>query len=100
MYYIQPLMLEPLSVSVGMYLIGNMPLTINKNYKIINKNPILFKKKICKMIKNNKDIIFDIIIDETNDYMYDFLNSIKIININPSIFLILYILVLFITIII
>ena len=89
-------MIEPASASIAVYLITRGTKTINRDKRLLNKNPILIKKKICKWILRNKEEVSNSIIDETNDLMMDSLN---LIHINPSIFLMIYILILFITII-
>ena len=89
-------MIEPASASIAVYLITRGTKTINRDKRLLNKNPILIKKKICKWILRNKEEVSNLIIDETNDLMMDSLN---LIHINPSIFLMIYILILFITII-
>jgi len=96
---IHPRMIEPATASIGLYILAKTPLHLDKNNKIIKKKPILFKKKICKWIYKNHHTILDTIIDEANDYLLDSLNVIKIINFNPSIFLIMYILALLLIII-
>jgi len=93
---LHPKMIEPATASIGLYLLVRTPVHMDKNNKIIKKKPILFKKKICKWFHKNHHTIIDTIIDETNDYLLDSLN---IININPSIFLIVYILALMLIII-
>jgi hypothetical protein len=93
---LHPKMIEPTTVSIGLYLLARTPVCMDKNNKIIKRKPILFKKKICKWIFKNHDTIIDTLIDETNDYLLDSLN---IINFNPSIFLILYIVALMLIII-
>lgn len=92
-------MIEPATASIGLYLLAKTPIHINKNNKIIKRKPILFKSKICKWLSKNYDTIIDVFIDETNDYLLDSLNIIKLINFNPSIFIILYILALILIII-
>ncbi len=89
-------MIEPASASIAVYLITRGTKTINRDKRLLNKNPILIKKKICKWILRNKEEVSNSIIDETNDLMMDSLN---LIHINPSIFLMIYILILFIKII-
>jgi len=46
MLYIHTTMLEPATLSIGLYLIAKSHKNINN--RIIYKNPLLFKKKICK----------------------------------------------------
>lgn len=95
MLYINPVMLEPATVSIGLYLLAKTPSTINKTQKYLNRNPILIKKKFCKWVLKNHDPLLDTIIEETNDQIIPVLNLIKI---NPSIFLLIYIIALFLVI--
>jgi hypothetical protein len=88
MLYIQPRMIEPATASIGLYIIAKSPRTITKTHKFLNRNPLLVKKKLCKWILKNHEPLTDIIIDEYNDQLVNLLN---LININPSIFLIIYI---------
>lgn len=96
MLYIKPVMLEPATVSIGLYLLTKTPTTINKNHKYLNRNPMIIKKKICKWVLKNHHTLIDTIIEETNDQIIPVINLIKI---NPSIFMIIYIIALFLVII-
>lgn len=96
MLYIQPIMLEPATVSIGLYLLAKTPKTIIKSHRYINRNPILIKRKICKWILKNHEPLIDTIIDEHNDQLVSLLN---LINLNPSIFMIIYTMMLFLIII-
>lgn len=89
-------MLEPATVSIGLYLLAKTPTTINKTQKYLNRNPMLIKKKFCKWVLKNHDPLLDTIIEETNDQIIPVLNLIKI---NPSIFLLIYVIALFLVII-
>lgn len=93
-------MIEPASASIAVYLITRGTTTLDRHKKLINKNPIFIKKKICKWIFKNREEIINSIIDETNDFMIDSLNLIHIKTFDPSIFIIIYMLLLIITIII
>ncbi len=88
-------MLEPATVSIGLYLLAKTPATINKTQKYLNRNPMLIKKKFCKWVLKNHDPLLDTIIEETNDQIIPVLNLIKI---NPSIFLLIYVIALFLVI--
>ena len=99
MLFINPTMLEPATVSIGLYLLAKTPLNINRNRQIFTKNPILVKKKVCKWINKNHHIILDTMTEEGNEYLLDILNLIKIIKLNPSIFVIIYVMALFLVII-
>jgi len=92
-------MIEPASASIAVYLITRGTKTINRDKRLLDKNPTFIKKKICKWILRNKEEVVNSIIEETNEFMMDSLNLIHIKYINPSIFLMIYILILFITII-
>lgn len=96
--YIKTLMLEPATVSVGVYLITKLPVSINKNRRII-KRPLLIKQKICKWISKNHHTLIDTITDESSDYFMDAINNMYLIKLNPSIFIVLYIIALFLIII-
>lgn len=96
MLYIQPYMIEPATASIGLYIIAKSPRTITKTHKYFNRNPLLVKKKICKWILKHHEPLKDTIIDEYNDYLINILNSV---NINPSIFLLMYTLALILVII-
>jgi len=87
--YIHTTMLEPATLSIGLYLIAKSHKNINN--RIIYKNPLLFKKKVCKWIKKNHNTIIDTVVDETGNYLLDTLN---LINFNPSIYVLMYLLVL------
>lgn len=99
MLYITPVMLEPATASIAVYLLAKAPLDINKNKNLLLKRPYQFKKKVCKWILYNKNELIDTLIDEGNDYLLDSLNIIKIMQFNPSIFLIIYIIALVLVII-
>lgn len=92
-------MIEPASASIAVYLITRGTKTINRDKRLLDKNPTFIKKKICKWILRNKEEVINSVIEETNEFMMDSLNLIHIKYINPSIFLMIYILILFITII-
>jgi len=96
MLYIQPVMLEPTTVSIGLYLLAKSPSTITKTHKYINRNPILLKKKICKWILKHHEPLIDTIIDENNENLLSILN---LVNFNPSIFLLIYLVALFLIVI-
>ena len=97
--YIQPIMLEPVSASIGLYLLSRTSTHMDKNSRIIRRNPLYLKKKICRWIHKHHPTIIDTIIDETNDYLLDSLNIVKLINLNPSLFMVLYIVALLIIIV-
>jgi hypothetical protein len=92
-------MIEPASASIAVYLITKGTKTINRDKRLLNKNPIFIKKKFCKWILRNKEEVINSIIEETNEYMMDSLNLIHIKYFDPSIFVMIYILLLFVTII-
>lgn len=84
--YIAPLMIEPTTASIAIYLLSKTPRNINKI-----KRPYYIKKRICKWIIHNQNELRNGIIDETSDYIVNIINIIDAININPSIFIIIYI---------
>jgi hypothetical protein len=90
-------MIEPASASIAVYLITKGTTTITRDKRLMDKNPFFVKKKMCKFLLKNREEIVNSVIEETNDLMMDTLN---LIHINPSIFLMMYILILIITIII
>lgn len=94
-------MLEPTTASIAIYLLTKTSsITDNKNCRLFVKKPFYFKRKICKWIFYNKNELLDIIIDENNEKLLDLINNINTIKyINPSIFLLLYIFMLFLVII-
>ncbi len=93
-------MIEPASASIAVYLITKGTTTIKRDKRLMDKNPFFVKKKICKWIFRNKEEVLNSIIEETNDLMMDSLNLIHVKYLDPSIFLMIYILILVITIII
>ncbi len=97
--YIRPVMLEPATASIAIYLLAKTPLNINKNKRLIMRRPFHVKRKVCRWLIYNKNELTERIVDETSDYIIDVLNLIKIINFNPSIFVMIYILLLIIVII-
>ena len=89
--FINVYMIEPVTASVCLYLLTSPKINYNKKI-LLYKKPKHIKKNICKWYKNNKHTIFDITIDEFSDYIADskILNMIKI---NPTIPMILYIII-------
>jgi hypothetical protein len=94
-----PMMIEPATASIAVYLLLKTQAKFVKNHNRIIKRPFHYKKKICKWVLHNHHTITDTIIDETNDYLLAMLNIIKIINYNPSIFVMIYIIALILIII-
>ena len=92
-------MIEPASASIAVYLITRGTTTINRDKRLLNKNPLFIKKKCCQWICKNREEVINSIIDETNEYMMDSLNLIHINYFNPSIFLIIYTILIILTII-
>ncbi len=92
-------MLEPATASIAIYLLAKTPLNINKNKRLIMRRPFHVKRKVFRWLIYNKNELTERIVDETSDYIIDVLNLIKIINFNPSIFVMIYILLLIIVII-
>jgi hypothetical protein len=91
MMFITPMMIEPATASLGLYLLAKTSINIEKNSRIIKRKPFFFKKKICRWVHKNHHTIIETVIDETNDYLLDSLNIVKLINFNPSLFVVLYI---------
>lgn len=93
-------MLEPASASIAFYLISKSP-DITKN--IIKKKPLYLRKKTCRWLKHNKHELMDAFIEEANDLIIDNINILyKVLylkTINPSIFLVIYSIILIIAII-
>jgi hypothetical protein len=98
MIYIK--MIEPASASIAVYLITKSTTTLKRDKRLLEKKPFYFKKRICKWLFKNREEVINSIIDETNDLMMDSLNLIHIKYLDPSIFMILYLLLLFLAIII
>jgi len=92
-------MLEPATASIAVYLITRGTTRIDGYKKLINRNPFYIKKKVCKWILRNREEVVNSIIDETNDFMMDSLNIIHIKSFDPSIFMIVYLILLMIAII-
>jgi len=97
MMYIK--MLEPATASIAVYLITRGTTRIDKHKRLMERNPFYIKKKICKWILRNKDEVVNSIIDETNDFMMDSFNIIHLKSFDPSIFMIVYLILLMIVII-
>lgn len=96
--FINPMMLEPATVSIAVYLLAKTPFNINRNRQLLRR-PFYIKKKVCKWLTNNKHELIDSVIDESSDYLIDSLNIVKIINMNPSLFVVIYVILLFMIII-
>lgn len=92
-------MLEPATASIAIYLLAKTPLDLNKNKRLIIRKPYYVKRRVCQWLLHNKHELTERLIDETSDYMIDILNIIKIIKFNPSIFVMIYVLLLVIVII-
>ena len=90
-------MLEPGSATLVLYL---MEKSFNRKYHKYAKNPLSLKKRACLWLKKNSEILLDIGADEIGDYIVNDLNiihNITIVN-HISIFHILYIIAIIITI--
>jgi len=92
-------MLEPATASIAVYLITRGTTRIDKHKRLMDRNPFYIKKKVCKWILRNKEEIVNSIVDETNDMMMDSLNIVHIKSFDPSIFMIVYMILLIIAII-
>jgi len=99
--FINPLMLEPATASIAVYLLAKTTKFGNgTTRRLLIKRPMDFKRKVCRWVYYNKHELIDIIIDETNDITIDLINQLQPLKaINPSIFLCFYIIALVITII-
>ena len=98
MMYINPIMLEPTTASIVVYLISRTT-TLTRQKRLIDRNPYHMKKKMCRWILRNKKELVDTVIDETNDVLVESLNFVHIKYFNPSIFFIIYLMLLIIVII-
>lgn len=99
MLYIKPMMLEPTTASIAVYLLAKTPMDITKNRRLLLKKPYHVKRKICKWILYNQHQLIETLIDEGNDFFIDSLNLIKISQFSPSVFLVIYIIALILVII-
>ena len=101
MMFLQPVMLEPATASLAVYLLTKTSsFNDGKNRRLLLKRPYDFKRKMCKWILDNKHELIDTVIDETNDYLLDWINNIYTIKlVNPSIFMMIYVCILVIAII-
>lgn len=88
--FINTVMIEPTTVSIAVYLLSKSD-SLSKSKKLMKKNPIFAKKKLCKWFKKNKHTLLETSIDEFSDF---FLDNINIFHMNPSIPLILYLIAL------
>jgi len=91
MIYIK--MLEPTTASIAVYLITTGTIRINKHKRLMEKNPFYMKKKVCKWFLLNKDELMNSVIDESNDFIMDTINYVHLKYYNPSLFMIIYILI-------
>jgi len=85
--FINTVMIEPTTASIAIYLLSKSHIIDNSNKKLLRKNPIFAKKKLCKWIKKNKHTLIETSIDEFSEYILD---NINLFHINLSIPLILY----------
>jgi hypothetical protein len=88
MIYIR--MIEPMSASIAFYLISKGTVSIKRDNRLLNKNPFYIKKKICKLLTKNREELVNSILDETNDLFMESFNYIHIKYFNPSIFVMIY----------
>lgn len=100
MHFIKPMMLEPATASIAIYLLAKSPLELTKKKYILIKKPFHIKKRVCQWLYHNKHELTDTVIDETSDYIIDIINIINIFKINPSIYMLCYIVILITVIII
>lgn len=94
--FIIPRMIEPTTVSVAVYLLTK---TTQMNIKVVKKRPFHYKKKICKWIRHNNYDFMEITMDEFGDTIIDIANNIIHFNPHPSLFFIIYSILLIIIII-
>jgi|688.fasta_scaffold925953_1 hypothetical protein len=99
--YITPMMLEPATASLAVYLLTKTSkFADSKTRRLLIKKPMVFKSKICKTIYNNKEDIIDSLLEEGNEIIIDYINQLQLFKIvNPSIFVCLYIIVIIVAII-
>jgi hypothetical protein len=93
--FITPVILEPTTASIAVYLLSK---TLNIKIKLVKKEPLHYKKKLCKWVYKNKHEMVDIGVEEIGDVLFDLVNTIHIIP-HPSIYLLCYSLILIIIII-
>lgn len=94
--FIIPKMIEPTTASVVVFLLSK---TSNMNVKILQKRPLYYKKKICKWIKRNNHDIIEVGMDELGDMILDITNNIIHFAPHPSLYLLIYFIILIIIII-
>lgn len=95
--FIKPYMIEPISASVGLYIVSNSKKYINtRTLTRTLSRPNYINNKISKFIDKNKEILLDAGKDELVDILFDpkFINFIKF---SPSIALCIYIILLIIS---
>jgi hypothetical protein len=86
-------MIEPVTVSFGLYLLTSRPSIFT-----VNRKPLYLKKKLCRWIKKHSETMIDISVNEGSELIADnfnYLNHFNHLNslnhlLNPSIYLILY----------
>jgi hypothetical protein len=78
-------MIEPATASIAVYLLTK---TSKIKPYVLKKQPLHYKKKICKWVYKNKHLIVDTALDELSDYLFDTSNIIHIPS--PTIILIIY----------
>lgn len=93
MLFINPMMIEPTTASLAIYIASSTPHFL-KNNRIAIKKPHIIKKRVCKWVKKNKHSLIDISIEEGVELIFDNINYIA--HYNPSIFILTYLFILLI----
>jgi hypothetical protein len=80
-------MIEPITVSFGLYL-----LTSKQSIFYHNRKPLYIKKRLCRWFKKHSETMIDISMNEGGELIFDNLNYLNHFNhlLNPSIYVILY----------
>jgi hypothetical protein len=68
-------MIEPATASIAVYLLAN---TNKIKPMILKKEPLHYKKKLCKWINKNKHLILEVGLEEFSDFIFDIANYIHV----------------------
>jgi hypothetical protein len=99
--YITPMMLEPATASLAVYLLTKTSnFRDGKTRRLLIKKPMDFKRKACKWIHYNKEHLVEALLEEGNEIVIDYINQLQPLKaINPSIFLCLYLIAIIVAIV-
>lgn len=103
--YITPMMLEPATASLAVYLLTKTSnFRDGKTRRLLIKKPMDFKRKACKWIHYNKEhlveALVEALLEEGNEIVIDYINQLQPLKaINPSIFLCLYLMAIIVAIV-